>query len=201
MKVAIIASGKLQKELKLNTELLICADGGAEHAKNFGLMPKYIIGDFDSISAETLAYFKKKGVEIIHDEDQDSTDLQKALNLAQKIGVTDLKIYGAVGEELDHTLGNLLCLEKISIEIALTVFGEKEVIYRVCDSLQLDLKQDTLVSVIALTEVKGLTYQGLKWPVKNLDVPQNWLGTRNRATGPVEISVRAGQVLVMVAKL
>ena len=70
--------------------------------------------------------------------------------------------------------------------------------YRVCDHLNLNLESNTLVSVIALTKVKGLNYKGLKWIVKKLDVKQNWLGTRNKSTGPIEISLRDGQILVIV---
>lgn len=50
-------------------------------------IPDHIIGDLDSAKKEVLEYYKHKGVAIVHESDQDSTDLQKALNLLKKIEI------------------------------------------------------------------------------------------------------------------
>ncbi len=201
MKITILLNGDLEQDLKIGKfDSLICADGGAEHARALGIIPDYIIGDFDSISANTLEYFGKQGVEIREAPDQDHTDFQKALELAVELGATEISVYGAIGAELDHSLGNLLCLSEVARDIEIVLKSKEYEIYRVCDKLSLDLKPQTIVSVIALTKVRGLSYEGLKWKVKDRELRQNWLGLRNKSTGAITISLDAGQVLVIIAK-
>uniref|UniRef100_G3MR72 Thiamine pyrophosphokinase 1 n=1 Tax=Amblyomma maculatum TaxID=34609 RepID=G3MR72_AMBMU len=63
----------------------ICIDGGADRfrtamaASAEELIPDYITGDFDSISKETLEYYKSKGSKVVRTPDQDHTDFTKAL--------------------------------------------------------------------------------------------------------------------------
>ncbi|KAL2810258.1 thiamine pyrophosphokinase [Aspergillus granulosus] len=65
----------------------ICADGGAnrffEFAKLQGLedtdLPDTIIGDLDSIRPEISAHYANRGVNIVQDDDQYSTDFTKSL--------------------------------------------------------------------------------------------------------------------------
>ncbi|KAK8776406.1 hypothetical protein V5799_030248 [Amblyomma americanum] len=63
----------------------ICIDGGADRFRTAmatcaeELIPDYITGDFDSVSKETLEYYKSKGTKVVHTPDQDHTDFTKAL--------------------------------------------------------------------------------------------------------------------------
>ena len=52
-KIAIIANGtindsKFHLELLKDSDIIICADGGANSAKELGIIPNYVIGDLDS---------------------------------------------------------------------------------------------------------------------------------------------------------
>jgi len=73
------------------------------------LSPDQIVGDFDSIHADVLESYRSAGVTIkdLH-EDQDSTDLEKALQAAQGAGCTKFIVAGqhaGVEGRLDHTFG------------------------------------------------------------------------------------------------
>ena len=59
---------------------LLAADGGATHLARLGLRPAAVIGDLDSISAETRAWLGEECM--VHRPDQDRTDLDKALEYA-----------------------------------------------------------------------------------------------------------------------
>jgi thiamine pyrophosphokinase len=39
------------------SDLIICADGGANYAHEMGLIPAYIVGDMDSIRPEVKEFF------------------------------------------------------------------------------------------------------------------------------------------------
>ncbi|HEX9506122.1 MAG TPA: thiamine diphosphokinase, partial [Acidimicrobiia bacterium] len=86
---------------------VIAADGGAELARAFGLRVELAVGDFDSISAETLGSAAR--VER-HPPDKDATDLELALSAAQQRGVDEIVVVGGAGGRLDHFLANVMLL-------------------------------------------------------------------------------------------
>ena len=45
--------------------LLICADGGAEYAREHNLTPDLVVGDMDSISLETMSWLEQQKVKIL----------------------------------------------------------------------------------------------------------------------------------------
>lgn len=64
-------------------ENIILVDGGSnrfyESKYRNSNKIRCIIGDLDGIKEETKSFYKGKGVDIIHDPDQNSTDFEKAL--------------------------------------------------------------------------------------------------------------------------
>jgi thiamine pyrophosphokinase len=86
---------------------VIAADGGAELAKPLGLRVDLAVGDFDSISPETLAAAAR--VER-HPPDKDATDLELALEAALLLEPERVLVLGGAGGRLDHLLGTVLLL-------------------------------------------------------------------------------------------
>jgi len=118
MKAVIVAGGTppsyelLKGELKENT-LIICADSGGDCLYKYGILPDYLLGDFDSISEEALNYLKGKGVSIdSFRRDKDYTDTQLALNKAIDLGCEEIVLLGCSGNRIDHMLGNLGLLKE-----------------------------------------------------------------------------------------
>ncbi len=79
----IIENSKKAKRIASDAQQIICADGGAVHCAELGIIPDLIIGDFDSIPKKIRKKFAKHKVEIkqypIH---KDYTDLELALQQA-----------------------------------------------------------------------------------------------------------------------
>eukprot|EP00924_Labyrinthula_sp_SR-Ha-C_P013071 snap_masked-scaffold_12-processed-gene-8.31-mRNA-1 protein AED:0.08 eAED:1.00 QI:0/-1/0/1/-1/1/1/0/249 len=94
-----------------NSVVRVCADGGAQVLYNSkeNLIPDAICGDFDSLDSKILEDYQKKGVKIVQDEDQDSTDLQKCLNYLTRTRDRGLNvvIFGAFGGRLDHQMAHI----------------------------------------------------------------------------------------------
>ena len=86
-------------------DFLICADGGWACARQFGLTPQLVVGDFDSMppamrpDAPTLTLPTEK----------DDTDLVVCLHEGRKRGYTEFILAGAIGGRFDHTLSCLQC--------------------------------------------------------------------------------------------
>lgn len=82
---------------------VIAADSGAD----LGWPVDLLVGDLDSISAESLAGIQK--VER-HAAEKDATDLELALAAALRLEPERILVLGSAGGRLDHLLGSLLIL-------------------------------------------------------------------------------------------
>ena len=90
-------------------DVLIAADGGARLCRQLGLAPSILIGDFDSLDEDDLAYYQAAGTEIIrHPKRKDFTDLELALRHAHSLGIKEALVFAALGKRWDQTLANLL---------------------------------------------------------------------------------------------
>ncbi|KAL2850121.1 thiamine pyrophosphokinase [Aspergillus pseudodeflectus] len=86
---------------------IVCADGGAnrffESAKSRGVegtdIPDTIIGDLDSIRPEIRTHYANLGVNIVHDDDQYSTDFTKSLRYLRKQEERILSSYAALSSK------------------------------------------------------------------------------------------------------
>ena len=64
----------------LPNDIILCADGGANHALALGLTPSAVLGDFDSLTPETIRLLESKGVTLLRfPRDKDKTDLELTL--------------------------------------------------------------------------------------------------------------------------
>ncbi|MCY4145788.1 MAG: thiamine diphosphokinase [Chloroflexi bacterium] len=94
-----------------SSSTIVCADGGALHARALGLQPQFIIGDMDSLSAADARAFEAAGAQIIqHPPEKDETDLELALRFCQEMGAKAVTILGGLGGRFDQTLANILLL-------------------------------------------------------------------------------------------
>ena len=177
---------------------LIAADGGAYSVLEHDVVPDVIVGDLDSFSDEAPA-----GTELIHDPDQETNDLQKALHWALAHRVTEATIVGAAGDRLDHNLNNLSVLLEFSGRFArlqlVDGFGRHVVVHT---ELALETSPGRTVSLYPLSgRVTGVTTEGLRYPLHGEDLePGVRTGCLNEATGDrCRITVESGSLLVSVA--
>lgn len=202
-KIVIIANGtvndiEFHKKLLEDVDIIICADGGAYAAKEMNIVPDYIIGDLDSTSASTVEYFRNLNTKIINDESQDKTDLELALSLAETLDPIEIIILGAIGDRIDHTLANILCLNNIKSNIKARIMDEKNTIELIDKSTEIVGDKDDIISIIPLTDIYGLTYTGMKWLVSNEDTQVGWFGISNRLSDTnASVGLRDGKLLVI----
>ncbi|PNX46709.1 MAG: thiamine diphosphokinase [Thermoplasmata archaeon M9B1D] len=201
-KIAIIANGyiknpKFHKDLLKDADIIICADGGANNAKKIGVTPNYIIGDLDSASKSSIELFKDKS-KIIKDNNPDKTDMELALSFAETLTPSEILITGAIGDRIDHTLANIMCLDKIKSDVKAQIVDEKNIIELVENSADISGDKNDIISIVPITDISNLCYTGLKWNVENLDTNIGWFGISNRLEEKnANISFSNGKILLI----
>ena len=184
-------------------DLIIAADSGLNHAKNLGLTPAVVVGDYDS-----LGRVPEPGpdVEVItHPAEKDETDTQLAIRLALSRGADDVHVIGGLGGRLDHTLSNLAILEALAQKKVRCVIedGQNRVRLLQSDSTILPRSGYTYVSLLSLDPiVKGVEIEGVKYPLKNAKLTRTFqYAVSNEITGNCcFIAVRKGTLLVVESR-
>jgi len=168
----IIANGNSPKKgiikylLENGVESIIAADGGANSAFKLGIVPNYIIGDFDSINPKINKYFSDKS-EIICLERQDDTDVEKALKFAIKKGFKTAYLLGGTGDRLDHTIGNLAIVLKYFAKIKVIIIHGKTILFPYSKEINLITIPNELISIYAFDSKTIISSKGLKYPLSN----------------------------------
>jgi thiamine pyrophosphokinase len=209
MRAIIIANGQihdgdLPRSLAAPTDLVICADGGADNALALGLQPQAVIGDLDSLDESLRSRLEKEHCQFItHPARKDETDLELALRYVIDQGVDEILILGALGGRVDQTLANVLLLalpELRSIEARITN-GRQEV-FLIRDEALIEGQVGDTLSLLPLTEeVTGIYTQGLEYPLQNDTLhlgPAR--GVSNVLTAP-HARVRVGQGLLLAVMI
>ena len=98
----------MAQELAESADYIIAADGGQNRAREFGLQPDCVIGDFDS----TTLNEDFDCLYITYPAEKDLTDTEAALTHALEKGCRNVILLGGMGGRLDHTMGNIGLLDK-----------------------------------------------------------------------------------------
>lgn len=118
MRAILVAGGtvneeKLRKALKERV-YVAAADSGAEALKKLSTAPNLLIGDFDSISDDTLDSYRKKGIECVNfPPEKDASDSELALSILKDRGYDEIEFFGALGGRWDHSVSNLLLIYRL----------------------------------------------------------------------------------------
>lgn len=169
MKALIVCNGyppskELLEEVSREADVLIGADGGGNLMQDRGISPDFVVGDMDSFEKpESVAF------EIIHDPDQETNDLEKALKLALSRDVEHCIVVGAFGRRMDHSLKNLSVLKQFNGSFRSLVFKDD---FQDCFIAGTHYRAEhpvgTVVSLVPLSErVEGITTRGLKYSLEN----------------------------------
>ena len=191
MRYLIIAGGDtVQPELLLslakNADRIICADFGAETARRNNILPNAIIGDFDSLSEGTIAYFKRIDMmEVIEVCDQETTDLEKSLILALSREAGEIIITCATGKRNDHLLHNIGLLQKYHDKASLCIIDDNDRIELKWRSFELECAPGERISLIPWGgKVEKVFTDGLSYPLTGEDlVPGRLESISNETTG------------------
>ncbi len=179
------------------SDLFIAADGGAQTAIGFDILPDVIIGDMDSFTD-----YNPKTYPVIKDADQETNDLEKALNYALENEVSQITVLGATGKRIDHTLKNLSVLKQFTSKFSSIYFKDTYGIYFILPKIyKLNEPVGTVISLFPLSGVvTGIRTEGLKFPL-NEESLENGVrdGSSNEISHyPAQISHEDGDLLIFI---
>lgn len=150
--------------------VVIAVDGGLAVAHRLAVIPDYIVGDFDTVSANLLEQYEEKRI-LRHPPEKDETDTELAIETAIREGCTKIDFFGATGSRLDHSLANIFLLERLlSSGIEGAVLNDSNKLYLKDSSFQIKKKEvyGDFFSLLPLSKtVERVTLTGFKYPVNN----------------------------------
>jgi len=206
-RVFIIANGESDFPISLPTivnknDIVICADGGSNHAIAFGIKPTIVVGDMDSISSETLVDFEKQGVDLRRfPRDKDASDLELALTAAVEFNPTEITCLCVLGNRQDHAMTNTFLLGRFA------ELGSKVTILGATWHAQFITKKhprefsgtagDILSLIPMVAIVSGVTVKGVKWPLSNSTLEWGSSQTVSNEFVDQRVSITVEQGLVL----
>ena len=128
-KAVIVSGGSIQDAfaLQMLNEIqpayVIGVDSGLAFLYRNQVEPTHIVGDFDSVDPEVIAYYKNKTDIPIREFNpvKDATDTEIGARLALELGADVLYLFGATGTRLDHVLANIQML-KIALDAGVKAY-------------------------------------------------------------------------------
>lgn len=214
MDTLIISGGDINsKDLErycksVSGQNIIAVDRGLEALYELGIMPNYVVGDFDSVSIKILEFYQNKSQVIFHkyNPEKDNTDTDMALKLAIQLNSANITIMGALGKRMDHALSNIHILkEALEANIPCQIIDVNNKIYLLKNKITLykDKTYGKYISLIPLTStVEGLTLKGFQYPLSNasLSIGQS-LGVSNEIIQEIAtIELKSGILIVIESR-
>lgn len=158
---------------------VVAADGGVEEYESHDDLPplKAVIGDMDSVR-DLERWRAWPGCHVALIEEQDTTDLEKCLYST----VAPLYLgVGFLGRRFDHTLAACHTLLKYA-DRRVILIGEEDVIFLSPRIWRAALAPGARVSLFPLGPSRALRSEGLRWPLRELDLAVGGrIGTSNMA--------------------
>ena len=199
-KTVILAAGDFPKKggaarklLAAATRVVACDSAADAYRRRFRKWPDVIIGDLDSVSR--LSSHVLRPSSFIRISDQNTNDLEKAINYCAKQGWRDPVIVGATGKREDHTFGNVFRALAYGCEIV-TDCGR---FIPIRGKMALKVKKGAAVSVFAPDPKTRMTSKGLEWPLDEVRFRNLYCATLNRATATRIVLTSTHPVTVYIA--
>jgi thiamine pyrophosphokinase len=147
---------------------LLCADGGADTARRYGVQPDVVVGDLDSESDPD------SGVQHVRiDADDTGTDLNKVLTWAVEQGAREAVLTGVTGGRTDHTLWNLSLLRTFADRLRLCIVDDHCRMWRLGagQRARIEAPAGQRLSLSPLDgPARGVWTENLHWPLAGDDL-------------------------------
>jgi len=201
---SILPAQPILDDCRARADIILCADGGANRARERGLVPEFIVGDLDSILPETRAAFPQ--AQYIHRPDQNATDLEKTLQFAVEQGVQRALLVGITGLRFDHQICNLNIAEKFCSRMEIELHDDFGVgVFLNAQQQEAIMSFETFIgqqiSLFAFRRAEGIVTEGLKYPLE--DEALEWAvrdGLSNEAIR-AEVTIRMKKGVLFVYRV
>lgn len=203
--VLMFANGSLPNsaivnELIESCETVVACDGGGNHCLEYDLTPDYLTGDLDSIESPAIEKFRIQGTQIIEMQNQNRSDLSKALQWLESSGVKSIDVVGIEGGRLDHQFGVWSSL--IESESYATLHYDEFILYRIPNSQKIiptDIGK--IVSLHPISACEDVEITGCEFELNGEMMSIGTRGIHNVATSDtVRISKSSGELFLLIER-
>jgi thiamine pyrophosphokinase len=177
-----------------SAEVVLAADGGGDRLLEVGITPQTTIGDMDS--TQSVLPFRR----IIRDPDQETSDCDKLLTLAERTGYRRISLIGVEGDRLDHVLATLGSGARSPLEVRLILRRGLAWSLRGPIEIEIDTLEGELLSLLPLEECSGVTLTGVRWPLQGAELSATrFVSLSNRASASrVRLEMTRGAAALIV---
>lgn len=168
-----MGKGLLNREMD-ESDYVIAADGGIKALISADLTPDLIVGDFDS-APKSDWHERYKDVPIVtFPTEKDCTDTELAILEALKLPLETICILGGTGSRLDHTLANMMLLQRIdgAGKKGIMMDDHNEISIVEVGSHSVEKGQWQFFSLVPLSDTLVVTLSGFKYPLEEAHIAQ-----------------------------
>jgi thiamine pyrophosphokinase len=182
---------------------IYAVDHGLQKIRSLGLMPSYIIGDFDSLDPTLLQEYQSTPI-IRHKTEKNETDTELALQFCVESGKYDkILICNDMQGRFDHALAivqNLYWLHGLGMKAQIECADQR--IFFLDKHSVFEVPEGTLLSLIPWTNDAFFDYSvGLAYPLDLLNISKHQSrGISNVCVSTeIEIALGSGTVLAILS--
>jgi thiamine pyrophosphokinase len=201
----IIANGEICSEELLNQLLewspfIVVLDGALDRVLELGIKFDVVLGDFDKTTTEEVLKRVPPDTEVLHIQNQNSTDLEKGIEYLIERKHKAANIIWATGRRSDHSINNIATLVRYADKIQLTLLDTYSKIYQIHSGFKKHYQAGSNVSLIPLNKVEHLKTENLQWNLNDetLEFPyQTSSSNKIKDTGILSVTFTKGVLLMM----
>lgn len=201
----IIANGatcndELLGQLLEWSPLVIVLDSAIERVVSRNIKVDVLLGDFDRGFNPEEFIKSQYPIEIIHAPDQDKTDLEKAFEYLIQRKIPAANVIWATGKRADHTMSNLTNMVRYRDSLKVVIHDDHSKIFLLPRYFQKWYPAGTIISLIPIGQVDGITTQNLVYPLHDETLTIGYRSGSSNAVatdGIVTINHTEGDLLLM----
>ncbi len=186
--------------------VIYAVDGGLTVAEAAGIMPDYLVGDFDTADETLVSRYECRCVTLRHKPEKDATDTELAIDEALERGADTIILLGATGTRMDHTLANVHMLYRIMKQGKKAWILDENNRITLHDKPFLCKRSEMFGNFVSFLpffgEIKGVSLKGFKYPLSGKTLTAGIsLGVSNETKEDVmEVSFEKGYLLMIEAR-
>ena len=201
----IIANGascndELLGQLLEWSPLVVVLDSAIERVMERNIKVDVLLGDFDRSFDPEFYQSQQSHMEIVYAPNQDKTDLEKAFDYLIQRKIPAVNVIWATGRRADHTITNLTNIVRYKNLLKIVILDDHSKVFQLNGNYQKWYTANTIISLIPVGTVSGITSQNLKWPLENDILTMGYrTGNSNSVEndGIVTITHSEGDLLLM----
>jgi thiamine pyrophosphokinase len=160
-------SNELLGQLLEWSPFVVVLDGAINRVLELGIKIDVLLGDFDSKNNSVEQIQAQQKIEIVHTPDQNKTDLQKGIEFLIARNFDAVNIIWATGRRADHNLSNITDIVRYKQQINIVLHDDYSKIFQLPKRYQKWYVKDTVLSLMPVGVVSGVTTQGLSYNLQN----------------------------------